>query len=355
MDEEMNNIKTRIIRIDPISPEENKIKEVSEVIKKGGLVAFPTETVYGLGANCYDEDAILRIFRVKGRPPDNPLIVHISNLDMLREVSEEIPELAYRIANVAWPGPITVVMKKSKRVPYAVTGSLDTVAVRMPAHPVALKLIDKSEVPIAAPSANLSGKPSPTNAMHVITDLFNKIDTIIDSGETFFGVESTIIDVTRDVPILLRPGPFTVEELQEKIGIKVEIPKVARGISEAEKALAPGMKYRHYAPKAKMVLVTGNCIEEIVTKAITISRRERVKSIVLSTDETLEYYVQEKVAAISLGTRKNLYSIAKNLYSKLRECDEKEVELIICESFEERGIGLAIMNRLRKASGGKIV
>lgn len=351
----MSNIRTRIIKINPVFPEESKIKEAAEVIKRGGLVAFPTETVYGLGANCYNESAVLKIFIVKGRPPDNPLIVHISNFEMLKEVSEEISELVYKVAKVAWPGPITVVIKKSKKVPYSVTGGLETVAVRMPAHPVALKLIEESGVPIAAPSANLSGKPSPTNATHVITDLFNKVDIIIDSGETFFGVESTIIDATRETPILLRPGPFTVEELQEKIGIRVEVPKVARGISEAEKALAPGMKYRHYAPKAKMVLVAGKDLEEIVGKVVAISKKERVKSVVLATDETMEYYAQEKIDAISLGTRKNLYSVAKNLYSKLRECDEKEVELIICESFEERGIGLAIMNRLRKASGGKIV
>ncbi|MGB9806666.1 MAG: L-threonylcarbamoyladenylate synthase [Thermoproteota archaeon] len=351
----MSNIRTRIIKINSVFPEESKIKEAAEVIKRGGLVAFPTETVYGLGANCYNESAVLKIFIVKGRPPDNPLIVHISNFEMLKEVSEEIPDLAYKVANVAWPGPITVVMKKSKKVPYSVTGGLETVAVRMPAHPVALNLIEESGAPIAAPSANLSGRPSPTNAMHVITDLLNKVDVIIDSGETFFGVESTIIDVTREPPILLRPGPFTVEELQEKIGIRVEVPKVARGISEAEKALAPGMKYRHYAPKARMILVTGKSLEEIVRKVVAVLKRERAKSIVLATEETMKYYAQEKIDAISLGTRKNLYSVAKNLYSKLRECDEKEVELIICESFEERGIGLAIMNRLRKASGGKIV
>lgn len=351
----MNSIKTKIIKINPLFPEEDKIAEAAEVIKRGGLVAFPTETVYGLGANCYNEDAVLKIFTVKGRPPDNPLIVHISNFKMLKEVSEEIPDLAYKVANVAWPGPITVIMKKSRKVPYVVTGNLETVAVRMPAHPVALKLIEESGVPIAAPSANLSGRPSPTNVKHVIADLFNKVDMIIDSGETFFGVESTIVDITREVPVLLRPGPFTVEELQEKIGIRVEVPKVARGISEAEKALAPGMKYRHYAPKAMMILVTGKNLEEIVRKAIDVAKGENMKKVVLATEETIKYYIQEKIDVISLGTRKNLYTVAKNLYSKLRECDERGFELIICESFEERGIGLAIMNRLRKASGGKIV
>lgn len=346
----MNEVRTRTIKIDPIFPEESGIREAAEVIKSGGLVAFPTETVYGLGANCYDENAVLKIFKVKGRPPDNPLIAHISDPKMLEEVSDEIPDLAYKITKIAWPGPLTIVIKKNYRIPYAVTGGLDTVAVRMPAHPVALKLIEESGVPIAAPSANLSGKPSPTNAVHVISDLFSKIDLIIDSGETFFGVESTIIDLTKGKPIVLRPGPFTIEELREKVGIEVEVPKFARGLSESEMALAPGMKYRHYAPKARMILVTGKEIREIVEKVTTILKRENKKSIVLATDETIENYKLESVDVISLGTRNNLYSVARSLYSKLRECDKKRVELIVCESFEEKGIGLAIMNRLRKAS-----
>jgi len=345
---------TEVIKVEPIAPDPARIEEAAQVIKRGGLVAFPTETVYGLGADAFNEPACRRIYEAKKRPLDNPAIVHIASLDQLGSVAREIPETARRVAERAWPGPLTIVVKKAGSLPSTPTGGLDSVAIRMPAHPVALQLIEASGTAIAAPSANLSGRPSPTMAQHVVYDLSGSIDVILDAGETFFGVESTIVDLTKDQPNLLRPGPFTVKEVESVLGCKVNVSRAARGWAEAEVAIAPGMKYRHYAPKTKLVLVdVEGDLDALTHSTLFVADRYRGASAkvgVLSTDETASVYAREGYEVLSFGTRANLFTVAKNLYAVLRELDELGVSVAVSESFEEKGIGLAIMNRLRKAS-----
>lgn len=343
-----------VIKVDAVTPAVAEIERAAAVIRKGGLVAFPTETVYGLGANSFDDGACRRIYAVKKRPLDNPSIIHICNREQLWLVATQIPETAIRACEKAWPGPLTIVVSKSAALPPAPTGGLDSVAVRMPAHPVALELIELSGTPVAAPSANLSGRPSPTTAQHVADDLGDKVDLILDAGETFFGVESTIVDLRGEAPTLLRPGPFTVGELENLLGEKVRVPGVAKGWAEAEVAMAPGMKYRHYAPNTKLVLVdTGADIGTVRHSTMFVADRYRgagEKVLVLSTDETASAYAREGYDVLSLGTRGNLYTVARNLYARLRQVDAMGATVVVCESFEDRGIGLAIMNRLRKAS-----
>lgn len=350
---------TEVIKVEPIAPDEAKIDEAARVIKRGGLVAFPTETVYGLGADAFNESACRRIFEVKGRPLDNPAITHIADLVQLASIAQEMPESALRVAEKAWPGPLTIVVKKARAFPSTSTGGLDSVAIRMPAHPVALRLIEASRTPIAAPSANLSGKPSPTTARHVADDLSGSIDMILDAGETFFGVESTIVDLTGDEPNLLRPGPFTVKELESILGTKVRVSSAAKGLAEAEAALAPGMKYRHYAPKTKLVLVDiGGDMDTARHSTMFVADRYKgagEKVAVLCADESARLYARQGYEVLSMGTRSNPYTVAKNLYSRLRELDSLGVSVAVCESFEEKGIGLAIMNRLRKAASLSIL
>jgi len=348
----------RMARVDAIAPDLSEIRRAAEVIRNGGLVAFPTETVYGLGADSFNAEACDKIYEAKKRPRDNPSIVHICSLDQLRLVAARVPEVAMRVIEKAWPGPLTIVVKKSTSLPSAPTGGLDSVAVRMPAHPVALKLIELSETPIAAPSANLSGRPSPTTAQHVANDLGDAVDLILDAGETFFGVESTIVDIRGETPALLRPGPFTVGELKDVLGLEVKVSRAAEGWAQAEVALAPGMKYRHYAPKTKLVLVdTGTDIGTVRHSTMFVADRYRgagEKVLVLSTDETSSDYAREGYDVLSWGTRGNLYTVARNLYSRLRQVDTMGATVVVSESFEDRGIGLAIMNRLRKAASATV-
>lgn len=345
---------TEVIQVDPIVPDHERIARAASIIIKGGLVAFPTETVYGLGCDCYNREAIGRIYDVKGRPRDNPLILHVSSQHQLEEAVRNVPELAWKVLEKAWPGPLTMVLNRSPKVPKEVSGGLGSVAVRMPAHPVALGLIDLSGRPIAAPSANLSGKPSPTNAKHVEEDLAGRIEAILDAGETFFGVESTIVDLTVEPPNLLRPGPFTIEELRGVFGQALAMSRMARGFAEAEVAISPGMKYRHYAPKTRMLLVdvAGPIakIEEGMLAVARASSRHGEKVAMLCSDETERTYRKEGFMTRSLGTRGNLYTVARSLFSALRQVDSLGITLIVSEAFEEKGIGLAIMNRLRKAS-----
>ncbi|MGC9117789.1 MAG: L-threonylcarbamoyladenylate synthase [Thermoproteus sp.] len=331
----------KIVRVDPLNPRDEDIAEAAAVIRSGGLVAFPTETVYGLGADAFNAEASARIFKAKGRPADNPLIVHISSLDMALELGD-MPERAVEVAKKAWPGPITFVVKKKADLPAVVTAGRPTVALRCPAHPVALKLIEAAGTPIAAPSANKAGRPSPTEASHVAEDLGDSVDLILDAGRTFFGVESTIVDVTREPPVLLRPGPFTVEELKSLLG-EVEIPPFARGLGEADVALAPGMKYRHYAPETPLILVDFD-----LASAVRATHELGLRVAVLC----LAGRCADADAAINVGS--DLYEIAKNLYDALRRVDKVKVDVALAPTVPERGIGLAIMNRLRKASGFKL-
>lgn len=328
----------------------------SEILNRGGLVAFPTETVYGLGGNGLDKDASAKIYAAKGRPSDNPLILHIADTGALKELCSEIPETAYKLAEKFWPGPLTMIMQKKEIVPYATTGGLETVAVRMPDNKTALELIRRSGVYIAAPSANLSGRPSPTKADHVRQDMDGRIDMIIDGGDGDIGIESTIIDLTDAVPTILRPGYITREMLEAVIG-PVEIDKaVALGRQSDAPPKAPGMKYRHYAPKGDMVIVEGRGTEEVIrtiNRLAELSRAKGLKTGILATDETQDRYKADYV--ISVGNRNSEISVSKHLFDVLRRFDDLGVEYIVSESFSRENIGYAIMNRLLKAAGGKII
>lgn len=345
---------TRIIKIDPANIDKELIRLAANVIKDGGTVAFPTETVYGLGANALDSDAVIKIFKAKNRPMDNPIIVHIANRDTLNLLAVEVPDFVDKLIERFWPGPLTFILKASKIVPKVTTGGLDTIAIRMPNHKVALALIEESKVPLAAPSANLAGRPSPTSVEHVIEDLAGRIDLIIDSGPTNIGIESTVLDVSGDVPTILRPGGVTLEDLREVIR-EVKLHPAVTSKIEVERPLSPGMKYRHYAPKAEMLVVEGEelsvkeKVQEIVNKNVAIG-----KSVgILTFDENKGIYRNAIIK--SLGSRQDLKSAAKRLFSLLREFDKEHVDLIVAEGVTEEGLGLALMNRLRKASGYRIV
>ena len=347
---------TLIFRVNPYNLDPHIIRQVASIIKEGGLVAFPTETVYGLGALVFNEQAVKRIYIVKNRPFDNPLIVHISSLEMLNQVTDSIPEKAFKLIEKFWPGPLTLVLPRNPIIPRVVSGGLDMVAVRMPAHPVALALIGEVGKPIAAPSANLAGKPSPTTAEHVIQDLYGKIDAILDGGETLYGVESTIINITTSPPTLLRPGAIPVEEIERVLGERIYIPDYARGFGESPTASAPGMKYKHYAPETPLILVDpiSGDINLLVEKMLAIIRKYCEKysrvCVVASRELAKVYQSIREVHVIELGSRNNMFEVAKNLFKTLRTLDELKCDIGIVEGFEDRGLGLTVMNRLRKAS-----
>ena len=351
-------MKTIIEKIDytQLNSEENKaiIEKAGDILKNGGLVAFPTETVYGLGADALNEMAAHKIYEAKGRPSDNPLIVHITNMKDLEKVAEVIPEAAYTVAEKYWPGPLTMIFDKTDLVPYGTTGGLETVAVRMPNEPVARAVIDAGGGFIAAPSANTSGRPSPTTAQHVEEDLTGRIDMIIDGGAVPIGVESTILDMTVTPPMILRPGAITKEMLEELIG-EVSVDRALISSESKEPPKAPGMKYRHYAPEAELSIVEGPM--ELVIEGINRMARERsaqgYRVGVIGTEETVARYRADSVK--SVGTRTDESTIANHLYGILREFDNEKVDYIYSESFATGGIGSAIMNRLLKAAGHHVI
>ena len=346
-------MQTIIRKVDENCIDEMIMKEAGALLKQGALVAFPTETVYGLGANALDSEAAAKIYAAKGRPSDNPLIVHIADMDALPLITAEIPEAAKKLAAKFWPGPLTMVMKKSEVVPYGTTGGLDTVAVRMPAHPIALEMIRHGGGYIAAPSANTSGRPSPTLASHVADDMDGIVPLILDGGAVGIGIESTIVDLTDEIPTILRPGFITKEMLQEVVG-EVQIDKGLEADAKTPPK-APGMKYRHYAPKAELIIVEG-ARETVVSKINELTANNQKKGIVtgvIGTEETISNYSAQIVK--SMGTRNDELSISSHLYSILREFDESEAEVIYSESFEEGAMGSAIMNRLLKAAGHKMI
>ncbi|ASJ07515.1 L-threonylcarbamoyladenylate synthase [Thermococcus pacificus] len=326
--------------------DERKVKIAARFILEGKLVAFPTETVYGLGADALNEEAARRIFQAKGRPADNPLIVHIAEFEDLKRLAREIPDEARLLAERFWPGPLTMVLPRREEVPDVTTGGLDTVAVRMPAHPIALALI-KASTPIAAPSANISGKPSPTLAEHVVDDFYGKIEAIIDGGETNIGVESTVIDLSSERPTLLRPGGLPLEEIEAVIG-PVEIHPAVRG-KLVDVARSPGMKYKHYSPNAQVIVVEGPR-ERVRQKIAELVKEYRSKGLRVGVMATEEYEADE---FFHLGRTEE--DVARNLFRALRELDKRGVDIIIAEGIEERGLGFAVMNRLRKAAGYRIV
>lgn len=334
--------------------DEKAMKEAGEILKNGGLVAFPTETVYGLGANALDEQAAFRIYAAKGRPSDNPLIVHIAKMEDLCQIVKEIPEEARKLAEKFWPGPLTMIFQKKEIVPYGTTGGLDTVAVRMPNHPVALKMIEAGGGYIAAPSANTSGRPSPTTAQHVEDDLDGKIEMILDGGSVGIGVESTIVDLSAGVPTILRPGYINKAMLEEVIG-KVEADPTLLSADCKQRPKAPGMRYKHYAPKADMVIVEGkeDKVISYINDCICTELKKGNCPGVIASDETVHRYCGGNVK--SMGSRQDELSISRHLYAVLREFDEQQVSCIFSEAFETPDLGQAIMNRMIKAAGHQIV
>lgn len=344
---------TKILKIED-GNEDEVIREAGEILKSGGLVAFPTETVYGLGGDALKEDAARRIYSAKGRPSDNPLIVHIADIGALDELACEIPDSAYKLADAFWPGPLTMIFKKKDIVPYGTTGGLDTVAIRMPSHPVAHRLIKDSGVYIAAPSANLSGRPSPTRAEHVIEDMDGRIDMIIDGGAIEIGIESTIVDVTCEVPMILRPGYVTADMIKEVLGDVCFDETVLAHSMVKGKPKAPGMKYRHYAPKAELTIFEGEN-EKVVSKINELAVKyeyDGLKVGILSSNENEHKYAHGEVVVV--GSRENEHEVAAHLFDVLRHFDHIDVDVILSEGFSEDSFGQAVMNRLIKAAGHHI-
>ena len=333
---------------------ENIIQEAGRVLQAGGLVAFPTETVYGLGANALDEEAAHRTYAAKGRPSDNPLIVHIAEWEALGPITKGVPPQTKAVADRFWPGPLTMIFNKSEKVPYGTTGGLDTVAVRMPSDETARALIKAAGGYVSAPSANTSGRPSPTTAQHVEEDLSGKIEMILDGGSVEIGLESTILDMTVTPPMILRPGAITKEMLEDILG-KVEVDQTILTAQSKEAPKAPGMKYRHYAPRAELILVEGSVENEVqAIRQLVFAKHRKGEAVgVIATTETCDRYEYGLVKVI--GSRKDKSSVAHNLYAILREFDQEEVRTIYSESFAAKGMGQAIMNRLEKAAGHQII
>lgn len=349
-------MQTKLVKIkDSENIKDEELSEAARILREGGLVAFPTETVYGLGANALNEDAAKKIYAAKGRPSDNPLIAHISCMEELEPLVAEIPEAGRKLAEAYWPGPLTMVFPKSSIVPYGTTGGLDTVAVRMPKDPVANRLIALAGVPVAAPSANTSGRPSPTTAQHVWQDMEGKIEMILDGGPVGIGVESTIVDVSGPVPTLLRPGAVTMEMLRATVG-EVETDPALLGPPGADfRPKAPGMKYRHYAPHAELTLLEGP-LEAVVGRINFLAKEklgQKYRVGVICTDETRDRYRYGEIR--SVGQRAHEETIAHNLFAVLREFDDLDVDYIYSESFSKDHLGQAIMNRLTKAAGYHIM
>lgn len=347
-------METKVITIDHKNIDEVVLQEAGKIIREGGLVAFPTETVYGLGGDALNKESSKKIYEAKGRPSDNPLIIHICKMDDLSPIVEEIPEAVYRLAEAFWPGPLTIIMKKSDKVPKETTGGLETVAVRMPSHPVAAKFIEYAGGYVAAPSANVSGRPSPTRAKYVIEDMTGRIDMILDGDGIDIGLESTIVDMTGDVPMILRPGYITLDMLQKVLG-EVDTDKTILDINCKDAPKAPGMRYRHYAPKGQLTIVEGD-VEKTIDRINELTREAHKKGEkvgIIGTEETKNLYLGDSIK--SVGKRRDEESIARTLYSILREFDDEDVTVIYSESFSECSMGQAIMNRLLKAAGHQII
>ena len=353
--------KTVVWRVDPLAPAPEIIEWAAAILRAGGLVAFPTETVYGLGANALDPGAVAGIFRAKGRPPDNPLIVHVADRETVYRLARRVDGRAVRLMELFWPGPLTLILPRQEGVPPEVSAGLETVAVRMPAHQAALDLIRAAGVPVAAPSANLSGRPSPTTAAHVWDDLGEQIDVILDAGPAGIGVESTVLDLTASVPVILRPGGVTREELEAAAG-EVRLDPAAGGGGEdagsagkdgpaaVSRPRSPGMKYRHYAPRAPLILVEGEARQAAakVRELAELKSAAGLKVGILASAEAAPFYPRGEILAA--GSRRQPEQIAARLFSALRRFDELGVDVIIAEGVEPAGLGLAVMNRLRRAA-----
>lgn len=339
---------TQLLQVRSIYEDMENLQRAADLLAGGGLVAFPTETVYGLGANALDEEAVAGIFKAKGRPQDNPLIVHVCSLDMISPLVAKVPEAAIRLAGAFWPGPLTMIFPKSGAVPAAVSGGLDTVAIRFPAHMVARELIRRADLPIAAPSANLSGSPSPTTAQHCIHDLMGRVDAIVDSGSCGVGLESTVISLTGETPRVLRPGGVTVEQLREVLG-EVEVdPAVCAPLAKGAAAASPGMKYRHYAPRARVVLLEGD--RRAFAEYVNSRKGEGVCALCFEEDlPGLE------VPAVPYGAERDSASQASRLFAALRRVDEQGAKTAYAHCPGKTGVGLAVYNRLLRAAAFEVV
>lgn len=350
-------MQTKIVTINEKEIDEQAcryLKQAGEILLSGGLVAFPTETVYGLGGDARNPEASAKIYAAKGRPSDNPLIVHIADMKDLAYVARDIPENAYKLAEAFWPGPLTMILKRTDNIPMQTTGGLDTVAVRMPSHKIARELIRAAGGFVAAPSANISGKPSPTVAKYVIQDMDGRIDMIIDGDGSEIGLESTIVDVSGDTPMILRPGYITKEMLEQVLG-QVDVDQTILDANSKQAPKAPGMKYRHYAPKGELVLVEGDeqAVVQYINEQTSLHMQRGEKTGVIGTLENEAKYVADIVKIA--GSKAQEDAIAHQLYTFLREFDDEQVEYIYAESYQTTGFGQAIMNRLLKAAGHKVI
>lgn len=342
-------IKTKIVKMDPENIDYDIIKEAAQIINKGGIVVFPTETVYGIGADALNDEAVDKIFKAKGRPQDNPLIVHIAEFDDLYNLIETVPASAKMLGQKYWPGPLTMILYKKSILSDKITAGLNTAAIRLPVNKIALALIKESKKPIAAPSANLSGKPSPTDASHCIEDLMGKVDMIIDGGNTDIGLESTVVDMTSEIPMILRPGGVTREDIVSVLGECEYDPAIIKA-NEKIVPKSPGQKYRHYSPKARVILYKGQ-VENIARKInedYEKFKEQGLKVGILSTAQTEGHYSGK--LTILCGDRTKPLTISSNLFRNLRDFDHMGVDIILAEAVDEKELGKAIMNRLGKAS-----
>ncbi|MBI5929920.1 MAG: threonylcarbamoyl-AMP synthase [Chloroflexi bacterium] len=349
---------TQVLHLDPQHPETELIKQAAARIRAGGLVAFPTETVYGLGANGFDATAVDHIFIAKGRPTNDPIILHLSSRHQLELVAQDIPPLALQLAQAFWPGPLTLVLKRQPQVPANVTAGLDTVAVRVPSHPVALALLKAADVPIAAPSANRFSRPSPTTAQHVLEDLEGCVDLVLDGGPTSIGVESTVLDLTQSIPTILRPGGALVEPLRVMIP-NLQIKQSFVGASEGKQGLtSPGMLLKHYSPNADLLLFTGPDDTKVIAHMQSTVHQlvQEGKSVgVLTSEEDRPHFARLPIQLAELGPRSDLEMIARNLFAGMRTLDFLGVDVILVKSFVQEGLGLAIWDRLIRAAEGKVI
>lgn len=327
---------------------ESEIQQAAEILKNGGLVAIPTETVYGLAADALNGGAVAKIFKAKGRPMDNPLIVHISKIDEIYKLVSDFPENAKILAEKFWPGPLTMVLPRSSIIPEEVSAGLDTVGIRMPSHKVARDIIRLSGCPFAAPSANLSGSPSPTTAQHVMNDMNGRIDAVVDGGPSEVGLESTVITLATEVPTVLRPGGVTVEQLRETLGEVNVDPAVFEGVKSDEKVASPGMKYKHYAPKAKVVIINGT--DENYINYVNLHKQVGVAALCYNDDAK-----KLDVPAFTYGSKSNYSEQAKDLFDALRDIDEKGAKIVYARCPEPIGIGMAVYNRLIRAAGFEVI
>jgi L-threonylcarbamoyladenylate synthase len=347
-------LKTKVYIIKDPKVDEKKIVEAAEIIKNGGIVVFPTETVYGLGADALNEKAVEKVFMAKGRPQDNPLIIHVASKNV-ELYAKEVPEVAKQLIDKFWPGPLTVILKKKDIIPGVTSANLDSIGIRMPDDEIARKLIELSNTTIAAPSANISGRPSPTDFQRCIEDLDEKVDCILGGEQSNIGVESTIVDCTVVPPIVLRPGGITLEMLRG-VDSGIQLDKaIMQKPQENLKPKAPGMKYKHYSPNAKVTVITGERKKTIekIKEMVHYNIEKGKKVCILTVEENVNEYTDG--VSIVIGSIKDLSTVARNLFEALRKCDDLGADIVLAEGYEEKGVGIAIMNRLNKAAGFDII